>query len=215
MKRLLIAGTGTDVGKTFVTSALLVGLRNRGQAVVGLKPIESGYNDAGASDAEALFAASGSPVGLNWRPRYALAAPVSPHLAARQHGVNIEIEEVVRWVEFNTTAATAPPSEVALVESAGGLFSPLSAMTTNLDLIRRLEPCAWILVAPNRLGVLHDVGAAVRAARAEHRAPDILYLNRMGHDESTASNAAELRRLHPQLPVVTNPTALADLISGP
>jgi dethiobiotin synthetase len=83
-----------------------------------------------------------------------------------------------------------------VVETAGGALSPLSDTETNLDLARALEPAELVLVAPDALGVLHDVRATWTAMRALLREPDQLVLCRARPpDASTGTNAAELERL--------------------
>ena len=79
---------------------------------------------------------------------------------------------------------------ISLVELAGGAFSPLGVGLTNVDLALALEPALWLLVAPDALGVLHDVTATLRALP---RAPDAVVLSGSRlRDESTGSNAREL-----------------------
>jgi dethiobiotin synthetase len=163
-----------------------VELRER-LSVRALKPIESGYEDEG-SDAKRI--ASGA---LWTPPRYALAAPLAPSLAARMEGVAVDLDEVDRYVAANSRGV-----ECTLIETAGGLFSPLNdAGATNLDLIRVLQPNAWILVAADRLGVLSEVGACLRALRGDFRPPDYVLLAGPERDASSATNLDELRRLWP------------------
>jgi dethiobiotin synthetase len=184
--RVVILGTGTDVGKSYVTARLAQGLRAHA-SVLALKPIESGVTDGALGDAGAIAEAAGHAAQLSsWRfPR-----PVSPHLGAREQGVALDVAEVAAWVA-EQERATAP--EVLLVETAGGAFSPLGVGVTNVDLARALEPALWLLVAPDSLGVLHDVTATLRALP---RAPDALLLSgARAPDQSSGSNAAELSRL--------------------
>jgi dethiobiotin synthetase len=184
--RVVILGTGTDVGKSYVTARLAQELRAH-VSVLALKPIESGVTEGATGDAGAIAAAAGHPVRLSpWRfPR-----PVSPHLGAREQGVALDVAEVAAWVAEQEQAA-AP--QVLLVETAGGAFSPLGAGITNVDLARALEPALWLLVAPDSLGVLHDVTATLRALP---RSPDAVVLSgARAPDQSTGSNAAELSRL--------------------
>src|SRR5262249_21650671 len=63
-----------------------------------------------------------------------------------------------------------------VLELAGGLFTPLARGTTNADLAKALSPTWTVLVAPDRLGVLHDLGATTRAARAERLILDAIVL---------------------------------------
>ncbi len=185
-RRFLVTGTGTGVGKTYVTRSLLHALRSRHPRSLALKPIESGYQ-ALSSDAASLTLEP--PI---IEPRYALSAALSPHRAADLAKTSIDLGEVVGWID---DLERARQLSLTLIETAGGLFTPLTPRETNLDLVRALEPCTWLLVAPNRLGVLHDVQASVRAARAEHRAPDAVVLNTPVADESSPSNLEDLNQL--------------------
>ncbi|HEY8943664.1 MAG TPA: dethiobiotin synthase, partial [Polyangiaceae bacterium] len=88
-----------------------------------------------------------------------------------------------------------------IVETAGGVFSPLAKRTTNFDLARALEPCTWLLVAADALGTLHDVTATLEALRARGRSPDLVVMSASRTpDLSTGTNAgvlAELAIAHP------------------
>jgi 8-amino-7-oxononanoate synthase len=157
---VVIAGTGTSVGKTHLAEAVIRAWQRvePGSRVAGLKPIESGVGTDAQSDAGRLEAVSSFHVK---QVRYALSAPISPHLAARDEGIRIEIEPIAEFV-----AATRRRADAIVVELAGGLFTPLAPGTCNADLALALAPAFIVLVAPDRLGVLHDLGATVRAAAA-------------------------------------------------
>ena len=191
MRRLVVVtGTGTEIGKTHTTCALV--RASEGKAV-GLKPIESGVvvGDEG-DDGRALRLAS-HPMFHVKHPTapYLFRRPVSPHLAARDEGRTVELEDVVR---FLAAAPTEP--DVLFLELPGGLFSPLGAALSNADLAAHLEPEALLLVAPDRLGVLHDVTATVRAlAGTSLRVSAIALVAPPAADASTGTNAAELRGL--------------------
>lgn len=215
MKRIVVAGTGTAIGKTFVSCALLNLARAHRRPCVGLKPVESGAD--ALSDATQLSRASGVSV----PPLYSLRDPLSPHLAAEREGLIIDVGHARQWVrtheaQLREAPSAAPCDALSVVELAGGLFTPLTLATTNLDLVAALEPCDFVLVAPDRLGVLHDVGAAVRAAQSAHRAPDWIVLNPLAPDHATPFNARELQRLFPHIPVLvlepTRPDSLRALL---
>jgi dethiobiotin synthetase len=184
--RVVILGTGTDVGKTYVTACLARGLREHGP-VLALKPIESGVAPGAAGDAGTIAGAAGhAPLLSSWR----FVRPVSPHLGAREQGVVIDVGKVASWVGQQEAMAGA---QVSLVETAGGAFSPLGVGVTNVELARALDPALWLLVASDALGVLHDVAATLRALP---RAPDAVVLSgARTADQSTGTNAAELSRL--------------------
>jgi dethiobiotin synthetase len=197
---VVVAGTGTGIGKTHVTTALVRRLAALGCRVAGRKPIESGIVDGVASDADALAAAGTVPMASP--PPYLLADPVSPHLAARRAGRVIDVDTAARWCR--TSSADV---EHLFVETAGGLLSPLGPDATNLDLALALEPDHLVLVAPDRLGVLHDVRAvqlALVAAGLWDRS--VVTLVAPGEaDASTGTNAAELLYLGWCLHVTTWP----------
>ena len=55
-----ITGTDTEVGKTFITCALLLALRDQGIKAIGMKPISAGTDADGKNDdVEQLLAAAG------------------------------------------------------------------------------------------------------------------------------------------------------------
>jgi dethiobiotin synthetase len=84
------------------------------------------------------------------------------------------------------------------------VFSPLSEDATNFELARALEPAIWVLVAPDSLGVLHDLSATLQAMRARGRAPEHVVLSAAREpDASTGTNASELAALS-----IATPTAV-------
>jgi dethiobiotin synthetase len=201
--RLIVLGCGTNVGKTRFCVALLRALTAQGVPTVGLKPIESGIEpglgSVPGSDAAALSSAATLNPSQSRAP-YALAAPVSPHLAAKAEGLRIDEQVAANWVrKVEAEVATHISPHIAIwsiVETAGGVFSPLSETATNLDLALALEPATWVLVAADALGVLHDVSATLQAMRARNRAPDHLVLcAARAPDASTGTNATELAAL--------------------
>ena len=203
MPRIVVLGCGTGIGKTWVSVALLQELARTGPAL-GLKPIESGIIDSAesppaGSDAAALTRAGSLHV-TQRHPLYGFEAAVSPHLAARSLGAEIELTAVVEWVQAAEHRVTPlVSSDIAIwtvLETAGGVFSPLSVHASNYDLALALEPAVWLLVAPDALGVLHEVSATLQAMRARGREPDHLVLSAARTaDASTGSNARELTAL--------------------
>jgi len=205
MQQFVVFGVGTGIGKTWVASSLA---RSAPPAsCLALKPIETGCPpDEPPADAATLADAAGHPM---HRPRYCFSEPVTPWLAAEREGVTIEFKPLRTWVdEAINQHCTTLRATTCIIETAGGVFSPLSATATNLELGSILEPSLWLLVAPNRLGVLHDVGATVEAMRARHRPPDLIVLNDCcPPDASTDTNLALLRRLHANIPMLASSTS--------
>jgi dethiobiotin synthetase len=153
---VVVTGTGTGIGKTHVSEALLRALQRSFPRVVGIKPIETGAGAGVPLDRDRLSAASSFHVKQSG---YLFVPSVSPHLAARESGRQIELDVILSIV-----ANARNESDLTLVELAGGLFTPLSPALLNVDVVRSLGADFALLVAPDRLGVLHDVLAATRAA---------------------------------------------------
>lgn len=185
---VVVAGTGTDVGKTHVSAALLGAARAHGLAAAGYKPVATGAGPTEICEdarrhAEAL-AAEYVP------PTYAYARPVSPHLAAREEGRPIDVDVIAARAR-----ELGAGKELLVVETAGGLFSPLAPGVTNVDLARALGDATLLLVAADRLGVLHDVGAVLAGTRGLLARPTVVLSAPARDDASTGQNGAELDRL--------------------
>jgi dethiobiotin synthetase len=215
-QRLVLLGTGTDVGKTYLGVALVRALRALGRDVLALKPVESGLptHQAGVIPRSGDAADLAQVATLGAAPRYGLSRPVSPHLAAREQGQVIELSEITQWVEEQEQEflASNPRRPVVLIETAGGCFSPLSEQHTNFDLASALGPARWLLIAPDSLGVLHDVQATLRALLPH--VPHYLALSQArGSDSSTGTNAQEVERV--VLPQLAELTGLAGSVRAP
>lgn len=212
--RIVVLGTGTGVGKTWVSRAIADSLREQGAWVVGLKPVETGIPNEPAAPPldprQTIRSVTPGPrgPGSDWAqlanasstrpvpPPFTFSEPISPHLAARRAGRTIDIREIVQYVEHHEKEVTSHVTSFVLIESAGGALSPLARGVTNTDLALALDPAIWILVAPDGLGVLHDVSATFAALASRRRLPDHLVLSAAREpDASTGTNAAELAGL--------------------
>lgn len=197
---VVVSGTGTEIGKTQLAAALVLawgreprgsGPKARGPRVAGIKPVESGVTAELGDDATLLERLSTFHV--KQRPPYMLRRAISPHLAARLEGRTVELSPILAYARSAAEAADG-----VVLELPGGLFSPLAVGLTNADVVAALAPETHLLVAPDRLGVLHDVVATLRAVRATipGAAPTALVLVTPAvADTSTGTNAAELARL--------------------
>jgi dethiobiotin synthetase len=186
-RRVVVVGTGTDIGKTHVTTSLLRYGHELGLRVLGYKPVATGV-DPRCDDAEEHARGASSRV---IAPSFAYKRPISPHLAAREENRPIDPGVIaIRAAELQAEC------DVLFVEGAGGLLSPLGDTTTNADLCLRLAPTRVLLVAGDRLGVLHDVRTTTMAAKALGVSIDAVVLSAPAvADASTGTNQAELERL--------------------
>jgi len=191
---VVVTGTGTDIGKTYVTAALA-----RGLGAHARKPVQS-FDPADAStDADVLAAASGEPVERVCPRHRWIPLPMAPPMAADALGLPaIQLGDLVRELD-------APDTGTTLVEGAGGLLSPLAHDGDNRDLIEACRPRAVVLVADAGLGTI----GLVRLCTAALDTEPIVYMNRFdGTDDLHRRNAAWLRARE-GLEIVTDLEALA------
>lgn len=164
MKAFFVAGTGTDLGKTHVACALLRAARSRGLSVDALKPVVSGFDPAApeTSDPARLAAALGHPDAWNRVSPRRYRAPLAPNLAARLEGQSLAMVDLVAdcrtWLERHDV-------DLALVEGAGGVMSPMTDAATNLDLMTALA-LPVLLVAGSYLGTASHLLTALEVLRA-------------------------------------------------
>ena len=165
MSGLFVTATGTGVGKTLVTAALLHQLRGAGVRCSARKPVLSGFPDPSGepSDADVLLLAQGldpTPARVDAIAPWRFRAPLSPDMAAAREGRRIDFE---RLVAFTREACAA--DERVLVEGVGGVCVPLDETHTVLDWIAACELPA-LLVAGSYLGTLSHTLTAVSVLRA-------------------------------------------------
>jgi dethiobiotin synthetase len=201
MRGFFVTSTGTSVGKTFVSCALLRGLRARGLRVAGLKPIETGCAPA-PQDALALAEASGRMT-LAHSPRwYRAELPAAPYAVELETGFPPpRIQSLISEIEV-----IASSHDAVLVEGAGGLLVPLDRDHNMADFARALG-LPLLVVAEDRLGVLSHVFTAVESAQQRGLAIAALVLNQPAlvdpNDASVRTNRLILaERLG--LPVLTH-----------
>jgi dethiobiotin synthase len=196
--RIAFAGTGTEVGKTTLARRAAAGLRRHGRRVLALKPLETGFIDPTQSDAGRLATSAGHPLVA---PHFTAAAPVAPMRAALDQGWQLDLQAVGAWVAHNEALATP---EFTLIETAGGLFTPLAQSITNLELVQSLGITAWLLVARDRLGVLHDCLVTLAAVRERGCLPRAIVFG--ARDPAPPASNLEDLRLCCEVPVYRDPS---------
>ncbi|WP_051279527.1 dethiobiotin synthase [Chitinilyticum aquatile] len=163
-KAVFITGTDTDAGKSVVTAQLLRGLGRAGLRVAGMKPVASGceWRDGRlwSADVAVHAAASTVPVASELAAPYLFEPPVSPHIAAREAGVRIDLAHLQHCL-----AGLRQQTDVVLVEGAGGWLAPLSDELTMADLAAALD-LPVILVVGMRLGCINHAMLSAAAILA-------------------------------------------------
>lgn len=193
-----VVGTDTNVGKTYIASALLRYFAAEGIRAVGMKPIASGceVSEHGIwqgqlvnDDVVALYEAGNVAVPLELINPYHFAPAIAPHIAAGKVGVEIDLDLVER--SYHTLAEMA---DVVVVEGAGGFFVPVNDQQTLADLAVKLN-LPIILVVGMRLGCINHALLTVEAISARGLKLEGWVANQIDPDMSMfEENLASLRQ---------------------
>lgn len=167
MKAVFIAGSHTDVGKTWAACAILKAARAQGRSVAAFKPVVSGYlpSTAVTSDPGRLLAALGQDLtgyALEAMSPLRFEAALSPPMAARLEGVTLTLADLLAVCRPVLAAQTA---DLLLVEGAGGVMSPMAEDATGLDLQLALG-LPTILVGGSYLGGVSHTLTALEVLRS-------------------------------------------------
>ncbi|HVQ78657.1 MAG: dethiobiotin synthase [Pseudolabrys sp.] len=154
MAAYFVTSTGTDIGKTFVTAALIRYMRESNQPVGALKPIVSGYDSSVAetSDPAVLLAALGRRMSADEVERIApwrFRAPLAPDLAAAREGRRVDFVELVEFSRAAINGAKGP----LFIEGVGGIMVPLDGRRTVLDWMTALD-IPLLLIVGGYLGTI-------------------------------------------------------------
>ena len=156
-KSLLIAGTNTDVGKTFVTVSLVF-YQQKYQKTIStglLKLMQTGKGDRELY--EELFADSES---IKVVTPLQFEAPLAPPIAAAKEQKALDLKRV-----WQSLSQLQQQQDLVLIEALGGLGSPVTEELTvaNLAADWRLPT---VLVVPVALGAIAQAVANVALARS-------------------------------------------------
>src|SRR5262245_15915270 len=159
---LFVVGTDTAVGKTYVASRIAATLARTGLKVGVYKPAASGCRRVGrqlvSDDAVALWDAAGRPGELKAVCPQRFAAPLAPHLAAKEERKEIDAKLLSQGIEYWRRR-----SDIVIVEGAGGLMSPIGDEVYVADLADQFG-FSLVVVVPNRIGAINGTLLTLIAA---------------------------------------------------
>ncbi|MPZ69303.1 MAG: AAA family ATPase [Actinobacteria bacterium] len=165
----VVTGTGTEVGKTWVTSALIGALQADGVPVIARKPVQSFDVDGGPTDADVLAGALGIEAHEVCPLHRWYEVPMAPPMAAEALGLPpLSLDELVAELSL-------PEVGLVFVEGVGGPRSPLTDDADTVDLAEALDARMVLLVADAGLGTINAVLLAVAALE---KWDTIVFLNR-------------------------------------
>jgi dethiobiotin synthetase len=171
MRGLFVTGTGTEVGKTVVASAIAHGARARGDRVAVFKPAVSGLDDHPLNpevwesaddlpDHALLRLAAGSRQGDEHVAPYRYGPAVSPHLAAEMAGEKIDPDRL-----RGAALAATEDADLLVCEGVGGFLVPLTPDYLVRDFAQDLAVPVVVVGSPG-LGTINHTLLTVQAVRS-------------------------------------------------
>ncbi len=192
-KGLYILGTGTDVGKTYITGLWLKKLHESGHDVAYYKAAVSGAPSISESDAGYVKQVAGLSQGDDTLVSYIFDEAVSPHLAARHEGRVID-----RTVVNRNFCHVARTHAYTTVEGSGGIICPLHVTDTELymleDVVKDLQLPA-ILVATAALGTINSTVLTIHYLQSKGIAVKGIIVNQYTGNPMEEDNCVMMERL--------------------
>jgi dethiobiotin synthetase len=179
-RRIVVAGTDTEIGKTVFSAGLA--------ALLGAnywKPIQAGLE--GETDSQLVAKLGGLSADRIVPERYSLKTPASPHQAAAIDGVRITMDSL----DVPDTGGRP-----LVIEGSGGLLVPLDNTTLYIDVFARWR-LPVVLCARTALGTINHSLLSIEALR--HRNLDIIGIAFIGdgnaESERIICEIGQVRRL--------------------
>lgn len=184
---VFITGTDTGVGKTLVTAALALHLKNHGLTVGVMKPIETGVatGKEAQSDAARLRSIIESEEILGAICPYSFELPVAPLAAAQAEGQIIDLNTIKKVYRLLSSRY-----DCMVVEGVGGVHVPATTRSNVMDLIKLLR-IAVVVVGRSGLGGINHALLTVEALRRQKIRMVALVLNRTHPVRSSLARVQE------------------------
>lgn len=174
---IVVIGTDTEIGKTYASTCLIQNLKGPSRLVGAFKPVASG-TDPGEPQSDASQLRTAILDSQPWRTDVShlvcpqeFPAPLAPPLAAELASTKLSIQSFVKSMR-----GWDAHCDFLVVETAGGLLSPITWHETNAELCQEIG-MPTILVVPNRLGCLHQMLSTLVAAERFHLQVAAILLN--------------------------------------
>jgi dethiobiotin synthetase len=147
MHKMIVAGSGTDVGKTIVAAILATVFEGD-----YWKPVQCGNEED--SDTATMKKLIDTTRHRIYPPAYSFKTPVSPHHAARLENASIHLDAII------------PPQTTRplIIEGVGGILVPLTTKVLSIDLFKSWD-CQWVIVSKHYLGSINHTLLTIDALK--------------------------------------------------
>jgi len=190
VKTVFIAGTDTDVGKTFITSSIAALLLKKGLHIGVIKWTGTGGDksnpDIDYIVTQAAKASFGPGSKLSVSCPYNFTFPASPHLASAMEGKKIDPQRILE-----ATKQMEQTCDVVIIEGVGGLMVPLNQDILLIDLIR-ISGCPVILIARSGLGTINHTLLSLEALRHRNIKVKAVVLNSISSEGQADTTSEEI-----------------------
>ena len=171
---LFVSGTGTDIGKTYVTGLLLKYIRDNGYDATYFKAALSGAirdenNNLIPGDAVEVLTMANLDENTDFLVPYIYETAVSPHLASQIEGNPVELSKVRSAYE-----EVSKKYDYILMEGSGGIVCPIryegKDNKNNIlleDIIKFLD-LDVILIADAGLGTINSIVTTVEYLKSKN-----------------------------------------------
>lgn len=212
-KGIFITATGTDVGKTFLSSLIVKKLARAGISIGYYKAALSGAELRGgqwiAGDADYVYRSASLEGNPNDAVSYIFAPAVSPHLAAQIDDVEIEIGKIAK--DFKKKL---DQHDFLLMEGSGGIICPISIQKGNrifLTDIIKLLGLSIVIVSDAGLGTINSTMLTVHFVKTQNIRIQAIILNRYDSHNIVHRDNKNMIALMSQVPVYTCAEHCTDL----
>lgn len=178
-KQFIIVGTSTDIGKTFVTCRIINEHKSSGRKIDVTKPIISGFdlNDSNCDTIKILqeLDRSVDEENLDEMSAFRLKTPISPLSAAKIEGIEIKYDDVLQFCRKKIAKSVDSGIDL-VIETAGGIMTPICKGKTFLDLVTDLN-INVILVGACYLGGISNILSAHQNLKSKNVADITIIVN--------------------------------------
>ena len=161
LKPIFITSTGTNIGKTYLTSLIIKKAQALNFKVNAIKPIISGFNieNFNTTDTGIISAALGKDQSSieevsPWR----FEAPLSPDQAAYKENKEIVFKELIDFC-LKTLNPIKNINDIVLIEGVGGTMVPINNQYTTLDLMKALNIPVILIIGSYLGSISHTLNA--------------------------------------------------------
>ncbi len=164
MKSILITATNTDIGKTYTSIKLIQELSQRGLKVGVFKPIETGVQEI-AHDGQLLlnncriYNKNFNNIDIKDVVPITYQLPAAPHVSKGKSKIEFsKIDQAFQKLSEHC--------DILLIESAGGLLTPIEKNYYMIDLANYFKVISTLLITDDKLGCINNTLLSMEALQS-------------------------------------------------